>query len=139
MTLQNLLRAQAIFIWVYAILFWVAPEMAAHGAGWTVSENMRSFGQVLSVPLFGLGLFAWLAPSWVGDNLNQVCIIYGVYVNLALIAVQVLHISTGAANLDPMSLIPAVVLTALFFWKTRASSQIVSYKKAELNFGLIRL
>ena len=122
MTLQNLLRAQAIFIWVYAILFWVAPEMAAQGAGWTVSENMRSFGQVLSVPLFGLGLFAWLAPSWVGDNLNQVCIIYGVYVNLALIAVQVLHISTGAANLDPMSLIPAVVLTELFFLKTRASS-----------------
>jgi len=44
MTLQNLLRAQAIFIWVYAVLFWVAPEMAAQGAGWTVSENMRSFG-----------------------------------------------------------------------------------------------
>ncbi len=69
MTLQNLLRAQAIFVWVYALLFWVAPEMAAQGAGWTVSENMRSFGQILSVPLFALGLFAWMAPSWVGDTL----------------------------------------------------------------------
>ena len=122
MTLQNLLRAQAIFIWVYAILFWVAPEMAAKGAGWTVSENMRSFGQVLSVPLFGLGLFAWMAPSWVGDNLNKVCIIYGVYINLALIAVQLLHVSSGAATLDLMGLAPAVILTVLFFWKTRTSS-----------------
>ena len=122
MTLQNLLRAQAIFVWVYALLFWVAPEMAAQGAGWTVSENMRSFGEILSVPLFALGLFAWMAPSWVGDNLNKVCVIYGVYLNLALIAVQLLHISTGAALLDPMSLLPAIVLAALFFWKTRASS-----------------
>ena len=121
MTLQNLLRAQAIFIWVYAVLFWVAPEMAAQGAGWTVSENMKSFGQVLSVPLFSLGLFAWLAPSWVGDNLNRVCVIYGVYVNLALIAVQALHVSTGAAKFDPMGMLPAIVLAALFFWKTRAS------------------
>jgi hypothetical protein len=29
MTLSNLFKAQAIFVWLYAALFWVAPEMAA--------------------------------------------------------------------------------------------------------------
>ena len=103
-------------------MFWVPPEVEASGAGWAVSENMRSFGQVLSVPLFGLGLFAWMAPSWVGKNLKTACIIFGVYINLELLAVQVLHISTGDALFDPLSFIPALVLAALFFWKTRTSS-----------------
>ena len=83
---------------------------------------MVSFGQVLAIPLFGLGLFAWMTPSWVGDNINKVGIIFGVYINLALVAVQVFHISTGAANFDPMGMIPALVLAALFFWKTRATN-----------------
>tara|TARA_B110000116_G_scaffold230408_1_gene212761 strand:- start:92 stop:460 length:369 start_codon:yes stop_codon:yes gene_type:complete len=122
MTLANLFKAQAIFVWLYAAMFWVAPQMAVQGPGWTLTANMVSFGQVLAIPLFGLGLFAWMAPSWVGDNINKVGMIFGVYINLALVAVQVFHVSTGAANFDPMAMIPALVLAALFFWKTRATN-----------------
>ena len=122
MTLSNLFKAQAIFVWLYAALFWVAPEMAAQGPGWTLTPNMVSFGQILAIPLFALGLFSWMVPSWVGDNLMKVGVIFGVYINLGLVAVQVLHISTGAAKFDPMGMIPALILAALFFWKTRASS-----------------
>jgi hypothetical protein len=122
MTLSNLFKAQAIFVWLYAALFWVAPEMAAQGPGWTLTPNMVSFGQILAIPLFALGLFSWMAPSWVGDNLMKVGVIFGVYINLGLVAVQVLHISTEAAKFDPMGMIPALILAALFFWKTRASS-----------------
>ena len=121
MTLSNLFKAQAIFVWLYAALFWVAPEMASQGPGWTLTPNMVSFGQVLAVPLFALGLFSWMAPTWVGDNLNKVGTIFGVYINLGLVAVQLFHITTGAANFDPMGMIPALILAALFFWKTRAS------------------
>ena len=121
MTLSNLFKAQAIFVWLYAALFWVAPEMASQGPGWTLTPNMVSFGQILAVPLFALGLFSWMAPTWVGDNLNKVGTIFGVYINLGLVAVQLFHIATGAAKFDPMGMIPALVLAGLFFWKTRAS------------------
>ena len=47
--------------------------------------------------------------------------IFGVYINLALVAVQIFHITTGAANFDPMAMIPALVLAGLFFTKSRAS------------------
>ena len=122
MTLSNLFKAQAIFIWLYAVMFWVAPQVAVQGPGWTLTANMVSFGQVLAIPLFALGLFAWMAPSWVGDNINKVGMIFGVYVNLALVAVQIFHISTEAANFDPLGMIPALVLAALFFSKSRATS-----------------
>ena len=121
MTLSNLFKAQAIFVWLYAALFWVAPEMASQGPGWTLTPNMVSFGQILAVPLFALGLFSWMAPTWVGDNLNKVGTIFGVYINLGLVAVQLFHITTGAANFDPMGMIPALILAALLFWKPRAS------------------
>ena len=39
MTLSNLFKAQAIFVWLYAALFWVAPEMAAQGPGWTLTPK----------------------------------------------------------------------------------------------------
>ena len=122
MTLANLFKAQAIFVWLYAALFWVAPHIAAQGPGWTLTPDTISFGQVLAIPLIALGYFSWMAPSWVGDNINKVGMIFGVYTNLALVAVQVFHISTGAANFDPMAMIPALVLAALFFWKTRATN-----------------
>jgi hypothetical protein len=75
----------------------------------------------LSGTIICSGLFSWMAPTWVGDNLNKVGTIFGVYINLGLVAVQLFHITTGAAKFDPMGMIPALILAALFFWKTRAS------------------
>jgi hypothetical protein len=102
-------------------MFWVAPEFASQGPGWEVTPDSISFGQIVAVPLFALGLFSWMAPSWVGENLKKVGMIFGVYINLALVAVQIFHITTGAANFDPMAMIPALVLAGLFFTKSRAS------------------
>ena len=33
MTLTHLFKAQAIFAWIWAVMFWLAPEMAASGPG----------------------------------------------------------------------------------------------------------
>ena len=88
MTLSNLFKAQAIFVWLYAAMFWVAPEFASQGPGWVLTPDSIAFGQIVAVPLFALGLFSWMAPSWVGDNLKKVGMIFGVYINLALVAVQ---------------------------------------------------
>ena len=87
MTLTHLFKAQAIFAWLWAVMFWLAPEMAASGPGWEVTPNAISFGQVVSVPMFALGFIAWNAPAWVGDNLKKVCMFLGVYVNILFIAV----------------------------------------------------
>ena len=58
MTLSNLFKAQAIFVWLYAALFWVAPEMAAQGPGWTLTPEHGFFWTSLTaIPLIALGLF----------------------------------------------------------------------------------
>jgi len=121
MTLTHLFKAQAIFAWLWAVMFWLAPQMAVQGPGWTLTPDMISFGQVCAIPLLALGVFAWNAPAWVGDNLKRVGMIFGVYINVLFILAQLFHISTGAAKFDPLGMIPTLVLIALFFWKCRAA------------------
>ena len=122
MTLSKLFRVQAVIICIYAALFFVAPHIVSQGNGWLTYNKIQPFGQILAIPLFALGLFSWMAPSWVGDNLKKVGTIFGVYVNLALVAIQLFQISTGAEQFYPGGMIPALILAALFFWKTRATN-----------------
>ena len=60
-----------------------------------------------------------MAPTWVGDNLKKVGMVLGVYINALFIVVQLFHVSTAAANFDPLGMIPTVIFIALFYWKTR--------------------
>ena len=121
MTLTNLFKAQALFLWLWVVMFWLAPQMAVQGPGWTLTPDMESFAQVTSVVMLALGIVSWNAPSWVGDNLKRVGMILGVYINALFIVIQLFQVSTGAANLDPLGMIPTIILMALFFWKCRAS------------------
>ena len=121
MTLTHLFKAQAIFAWMWAVLLWFAPEMTAQGPGWELTPNLQSFGQILSVPMLALGIVAWMAPTWVGDNLKKVGMILGVYINALFVVVQAFHVSTGAANLDALGMFPTLIFIALFFWKCRAA------------------
>ena len=121
MTLTHLFRAQALFAWLWAVMFWFAPEMVAQGPGWEVTPNAIAFGQVVSVPMFALGFISWNAPAWVGDNLKKVGMFLGVYINILFIAVQLFHVSTEASKFDPLGMIPTIIFAALFFWKCRAS------------------
>ena len=121
MTLTHLFKAQAIFAWLWVAMFWFAPGLAAQGPGWEVTPDLTAFGQVISVPLLALGWIAWMAPTWVGDNLKKVGMVLGVYINALFIVVQLFHVSTAAANFDPLGMIPTVIFIALFFWKCRAA------------------
>ena len=122
MTLSTLFRIQAVIIFIYAAMFFLAPHIHAQGNGWIFYHKLHPFGHILAVPFFALGIFTWMAPSWVGDNINKVGMIFGVYVNLALVAVQIFQISTETGQFHPGGIIPALLLAALFFWKTRATS-----------------
>ena len=60
MTLSNLFKAQAIFCMaICCCMFWVAPEFASQGPGWTLTprHGSISFGQIVAVPLIALGVF----------------------------------------------------------------------------------
>ncbi|HIE78112.1 MAG TPA: hypothetical protein EYP92_04755 [Candidatus Thioglobus sp.] len=120
MTLTHLFKAQAIFAWLWVAMFWFAPGMAAQGPGWEMTAEMHAFAQMISVPLFAIGIISWMAPSWLGDNLKKLGMLMGVYINALFIAVQAFHISTDAANFDPLAMISTLIFIALFYWKCRA-------------------
>ena len=121
MTLTHLFKAQAIFAWIWAVMFWFAPEMATQGPGWELTPNLQSFGQIVSVPMLALGIISWMVPTWAVGNLKKFGMLMGVYANIGFIAVQAFHVSTGAANLDPLGMFPTLIFIALFYWKCRAA------------------
>ena len=122
MTLTHLFKAQAIFAWAWVAMFWLAPGMAAQSFGWEMTPNMHSFAQVASIPILAVGIISWMAPTWVGsDHIKKLGMLMGVYINILFVAVQAMHISTGAANLDPFGMIATLVFIVLFYWKCRAS------------------
>ena len=122
MTLTHLFKAQAIFAWIWVAMFWLAPGMAAQSFGWEMTPNMHSFAQVASIPILAVGIISWMAPTWVGsDHIKKLGMLMGVYINILFVAVQAMHISTGAANLDPFGMIATLVFIVLFYWKCRAS------------------
>ena len=63
MTLTHLFKAQAVFLWLWVVMFWIAPQMAVQGPGWTLTPDMISFAQVTSVVLLALGIVSWNAPA----------------------------------------------------------------------------
>ena len=122
MTLTHLFKAQAIFAWIWVAMFWLAPGMAAQSFGWEMTPNMHSFAQVASIPILAVGTISWMAPTWVGsDHIKKLGMLMGVYINILFVAVQAMHISTGAANFDAFGMIATLVFIVLFFWKCRAS------------------
>ena len=64
---------------------------------------------------------AVISNSARGDNLKKVGMMYGVGINVLFLAVGLFHVSSEAAKLDLMSMIPTAIFAALFFWKCRAS------------------
>jgi len=123
MTLTHLFKAQAIFAWIWVLMFWLAPDMASQSYGWEMTENMKSFAQVASLPILAIGIISWMAPTWVGsEHIKKVGMLLGVYINILFVAVQLFHISTGAANLDPFGMFATLVFIILFFWKCRPTS-----------------
>ena len=123
MTLTHLFKAQAIFAWIWVAMFWLAPGMAAQSFGWEMTPNMHSFAQVASIPILAVGIISWMAPTWVGsDHIKKIGMLMGVYINILFVAVQAMHISTGAANLDPFGMIATLVFIVLFYWKCRPAN-----------------
>ena len=127
MTLTHLFKAQAIFAWIWVLMFWAFPTVPADSFGFlladgTLDDNLKTFGQAASIPILGIGIISWMAPSWVSDeHIKKLGMLMGVYINLCFVAVQLFHISTGAAALDPFGMFATAIFVALFFWKCRAS------------------
>ena len=127
MTLTHLFKAQAIFAWIWVLMFWVFPNVPAESFGFlladgTLDPNLKTFGQAASIPILGIGAISWMAPTWVGgEHLKKLGMLMGVYLNILFVAVQLFHISTDAANLDPFGMFATAVFVGLFYWKCRAA------------------
>lgn len=120
MTLTHLFKAQAIFAWLWVVMIWVTPEMAIQGTGWELTPNLQSMFQFISVCFLILGVISWMLPTWASDNLKQVGMVVGVGLNALFLAITMYHVSTEAANFDPLGAIPIAIFLVLFFWKSRA-------------------
>jgi len=123
MTLTHLFKAQAIFAWIWVLMFWLAPDMASQGFGWEMTWDMQSFAQIASIPILAVGIISWMAPTWVsGEHIKKIGMLMGVYINALFVVVQLFHLSSGKATLDAFGMFATAIFIALFFWKCRPTS-----------------
>ena len=128
MTLTHLFKAQAIFAWIWVVMFWLFPNVPAESFGFvladgTLNPDLVTFGQAASIPILGLGAISWMAPTWVGgEHIKKLGMLMGVYINILFAAVQLFHISTDKADFDAFGMIVTLVFIVLFYWKCRPSS-----------------
>ena len=125
MTLTHLFKAQAIFAWIWVVMFWFFLDIPSGTYGWVLDDNpnIQTFAQAASIPILAIGLISWMAPTWVGgDHIKKLGMLMGVYINILFAAVQLFHISTDKADFDAFGMIVTLVFIVLFYWKCRPAN-----------------
>ena len=103
----------------------IAP--GAMMASFNVAESVvaQSLMQGMSLMVIGMAYLSWQMPSWAGDNLKSVGMFFAI-LHALWIPLTVFQMSQGAFPSDMANVLgnigPDVVLTILFFWKSRADA-----------------
>ena len=69
MTLTHLFKAQAIFAWIWVVMFWLAPNGCRRSFGWEAELQTCNFFWSGSInPNTSTRFISWMAPAWVGEQ-----------------------------------------------------------------------
>jgi len=126
MTLSLVFRIQALVFAFFGAFMLIAPAaMMETFAGPGQSAPMfAGVLQNMSIMVLAMALLSWQMPSWVGNNLKTVGMVFAI-LHVAFMVISFYHMSIGlfpfdAANIG--SALPDAVLAILLFWKSRADA-----------------
>ena len=122
MTLSLVFRIQAVMFAFFGFMMLIMP--GAMMAGFNAAESVVAEGlmQGMSLMVIGMAYLSWQMPSWASDNLKSVgmffAILHAVWIPLTLFQISQGLFPAGMANILG-NIGPDVILTILFFWKSR--------------------
>ena len=124
MTLSTVFRIQALVFALFGVLMLLMPTSMMESFGVESSATMAGVLQNMSVMVLAMAYLSWQMPSWVGDNLKTVGMVYAI-LHVAFIVISFYHMSIGLFPFDAANIggaLPDAVLAILLFWKSRADA-----------------
>ena len=124
MTLSTVFRIQALVFALFGVLMLLMPGSMMESFGVESSATMAGVLQNMSVMVLAMAYLSWQMPSWVGDNLKTVGLVFAI-LHVAFIVISFYHMSIGLFPFDAANIggaLPDAVLAILLFWKSRADA-----------------
>ena len=124
MTLSTVFRIQALVFALFGVLMLLMPASMMESFGVESSVTMGGVLQNMSVMVLAMAYLSWQMPSWVGDNLKTVGMVFAI-LHVAFMVISFYHMSIGLFPFDATNIggaLPDAVLAILLFWKSRADA-----------------
>jgi len=124
MTLSTVFRIQALVFALFGVLMLLMPASMMESFGVESSATMAGVLQNMSVMVLAMAYLSWQMPSWVGDNLKTVGMVFAI-LHVAFMVISFYHMSIGLFPFDAANIgaaLPDAVLAILLFWKSRADA-----------------
>jgi len=124
MTLSTVFRIQALVFALFGVLMLLMPGSMMESFGVESSATMAGVLQNMSVMVLAMAYLSWQMPSWVGDNLKTVGMVFAI-LHVAFMVISFYHMSIGLFPFDAANIggaLPDAVLAILLFWKSRADA-----------------
>ena len=124
MTLSTVFRIQALVFALFGVLMLLMPGSMMESFGVESSVTMAAVLQNMSVMVLAMAYLSWQMPSWVGDNLKTVGMVFAI-LHVAFMVISFYHMSIGLFPFDAANIggaLPDAVLAILLFWKSRADA-----------------
>ena len=124
MTLSTVFRIQALVFALFGVLMLLMPGSMMESFGVESSVTMAGVLQNMSVMVLAMAYLSWQMPSWVGDNLKTVGMVFAI-LHVAFMVISFYHMSIGLFPFDAANIgaaLPDAVLAILLFWKSRADA-----------------
>ena len=125
MTLSLVFRIQAVMFAFFGVMMLAIP--AAMMSSFNVGDNAMAAEMMrgMSLMVLAIAYLSWQMPSWAGDNLKSVGMFFAI-LHALWIPLTVFQMSQGVFPSDMANVLgnigPDVVLSILFFWKSRADA-----------------
>ena len=71
MNLRIVFRAAAVFMGMWILGMWFAPQMIMDQYGWQYTPGLKMMMKLMGLSMAALATLHWLIPEWSGNNISK--------------------------------------------------------------------
>ena len=79
MNLTTVFRAAAVFMGMWILGMWFAPQMIMDQYAWQYTPGLKMMMRFMGLAMASLATLHWLIPEWSGDNISKFGMVTGLF------------------------------------------------------------
>ena len=79
MNLATVFKAAAVFMGMWILGMWFAPELIMDQYGWEYTLGLKMMMRFMGLAMAALATLHWLIPEWSGNNISKFGMVTGVF------------------------------------------------------------